>query len=251
VIDPEHPLRRRLRAARRRLSSPDQVWERALPSELAFWQSYIENEGREYPDEFRQRLDPDAPITDPILLDAIDLLEGDAVRIIDVGAGPLTSVGRRNPRRPAQRVELTAVDPLADGYNELLERAGITPPTRTLACRGEEVAARFGSGAFDVAYARNSLDHSVDAMAAVQNLVEVVRTGGVVAMIHGRREGETHDYEQLHQWNFDVRDGRLVLYSRRAFYDVAERLGAAVEVASRVWETPHGPFVSATIVRRG
>lgn len=255
-LGPDAPVRRRLRDGLRRVLPAELVWRRALPDEVAFWARYVETRGLEHPDEFRRRTDPQAPVEDVLLLRAIDAVAptqpaGAPVRVVDVGAGPLSSVGARDPRAVARRIELTAVDPLADRYAEMLARAGVRAPVATRACRAEELVERFGAAAFDVAYARNSLDHAADAMAAIWNMVSIVRPGGRVVLVHGRREGEARGYEQLHQWNFDVEDGRLVLWSRRARFDVAERLiDLARVVHVQAFDVPGvGPFVSAELER--
>jgi hypothetical protein len=144
-------LRRRVRAARRLVSSPEAIWQRALPEEVSFWQRYIETKGLAYPDEFRHRLDPAGTINDQYVLDAIDKVGGEHVRILDVGSGPLTSVGVIDPRDRARRIEVTPIDPLADQYGRLLARADCTPPVRTIQCRGEDIATVFAAGSFDIA----------------------------------------------------------------------------------------------------
>jgi SAM-dependent methyltransferase len=243
-------LRRRARAARRRLSSSDSIWSRALPSELAFWAGYIETKGLNYPEEFQRRTDPHAAIEDPLILDALKRIRSSPVKILDVGAGPLTSVGFRDPQSPARRIEVVAVDPLADDYNDLLDRAGVSPPVRTIRCRGEDVAATFGVEKFDIGYARNALDHAAHAMEALESLVHSVRPGGVVVLIHSRREAETQSYEQLHQWNFDVTNGRFVVYGKRGFYDIEDRLGPVVTITTNIYSGRHGSWVAATMLKR-
>jgi SAM-dependent methyltransferase len=142
---------------------------------------------------------------------------------------------------------VTAVDPLADHYRGLLERFDLKPPVETIACRGEEVAERFGENSFDVGYSRNALDHAADPIQAIESLVGVVRPGGAIVLTHNRREGEAQHYEQLHQWNFDVQEGRFVVYNRTTFHDIGERLGRQVAITARVFETPHGAWVAATL----
>jgi SAM-dependent methyltransferase len=227
------------------------MWERGLPSELGFWKRYIETRGLDFPEEFSQRVARDAPVDDSVLLEAIDLIgRPDEVRIVDVGAGPLTSVGRRDPRDPARRIEVVAVDPLADAYNELLRDAGVAPPVLTQACRGEDIAARFADAQFDIAYARNSLDHAVDPLAAIGAMLSAVRVGGAVVLHHYRREGETNGYEQLHQWNFDVSDGRLLLYDRRVRHDIGKRFAARARTTARIHDgSYHSQWVAATLLR--
>src|SRR4051794_5126905 len=124
-------LRARLRRAYRRALSHERVWRRELPTEVEFWREWLRSGGLDWPWSYRERLDPDTPLAEPLILDR---LSGDAVRILDVGAGPLTSLGRRHP---SSSIEVVAVDPLAARYDELLAEAGVVPPVRTLPCRGE------------------------------------------------------------------------------------------------------------------
>ncbi len=251
MLDPENGARRTARAVRRMVSSPRRVWERALPGELEFWRRYIETRGLDFPDEFDAQLDPQAPIRDEFLLAAVDLVGGPLVRILDVGAGPLSAVGQRDPRDPDRRVELVAVDPLGDEYAKLLLEAGISPPVLTRACSGEDLVDALGRGSFDIAYARNSVDHGVDAPAIVENMLDCVRVGGAVVLHHYRREAENMRYEELHQWNFDVRDERLVLFDRRHSHDLTERFAGRAETTAVIHAgAHHASWVAATIVRR-
>src|SRR5690242_21051489 len=203
-------LRARLRRAYRRVLSHERVWRRELPTEVDFWRKWFATKGLDHPWVYEQRLEPDAPLREPLIADRLDAIEGDPVRILDVGAGPLTCLGRHHEGR---RLEVTAVDPLAPAYDELLAEAGIEPPVRTIVCRGEEIAERFAPRSFDVAYARNALDHSSDPRAVIEQMLTLAT--GFVALRHYRNEAVVERYEELHQWNFDVRDGRLVLWSPR------------------------------------
>lgn len=244
-----HSPRRAARLIRRRLSSRDTIWRHALSSEVAFWAEYIETRGREHPEEFERRVDPQAPIEDPLILDALKPMGSSHVRIIDVGAGPLTSVGFRDPAHPTRHVEVVAVDPLADDYNALLDAAGISPPVRTIRCRGEDLVETFGADSFDIGYARNALDHTADPITAIENLVQAVRPGGVIALLHTAREAENQRGEGLHQWNFDIQDGRLVVYGKRGRYDLAEHFDRQVRITAKVYSAPHASWIAATILR--
>lgn len=226
-------LRSGLRAVRRLTSSPSAIWQRGLPAELGFWDEYFRTEGRQFPEGYRQRRDPDAPISDELLIQALDRTSSDPVRILDVGSGPLTAVGRCDPRNPGRQIEIVATDPLADDYDRLLARSGIAPPVRAQRCRGEDIVNTFGAGAFDIAHARNSVDHSADPLAVIRNMVTAVRPGGSVVLHHYRREGEEARYETLHQWNFDVEQGRLTIWGRRRRFDVAREIGNGIAVTAR------------------
>lgn len=250
VILGSHGLRRRLRVVRRRLSTPSGVWRRALPRELGYWSLYVETGGLSHPQEFRARLDPSAPIVDPYLLAAIDSVGAQHVRILDVGAGPMTTVGHVDNRGAVRNIEVVAVDPLAAEYGALLRAAGVRPPVSTQPCRGEDVALQFGCSTFDIAYARNSLDHSADPLAAISAMVDVVRPGGQVVLVHGRCEAEARDYEELHQWNFDVRDGCFVVFNKRYSFDITARFRTRVDITTDTFDAgEHGAWVVATLAR--
>ncbi|MEA2330223.1 MAG: hypothetical protein QOH58_361 [Thermoleophilaceae bacterium] len=231
----EHPFNR-LRALARRLlrgrhgGEHTETWRRELPSEVGFWKRYIETGGLDWPDEYAARLDPATPLAEPLLADRLARLPAQTVSILDVGAGPMTTLGKTYP---GKALTITAVDPLAGDYDLLLEQFGVVPPVRTLACRGEDLLERFPAESFDVAYARNSLDHCDDPARVVANMVRLVKPGGWVALRHYRTEAETEGYEGLHQWNFDIRGGDLFLWSRWAEHNLTRMLRRQVELDYR------------------
>ena len=77
---------------------------------------------------------------------------------------------------------------------------------------------------FDIAHAVNSLDHSADPLIIVENMLQVVRVGGVVLLRHHHNEGEHERYEGLHQWNFDCEEGKLILWNNADRADVSAAL---------------------------
>jgi len=219
-------------------------WKAGLPEEVGFWRAYLSTGGLEWPEEYRHRLDPDAAIQDEVLNDVLDELDVDEVELLDVGAGPLTVLGKRHRTKA---VRITAVDPLADEYNRLLDELGIEPPVRTGACTGEGLLERFEPGTFDVAYARNALDHGVDPLKSIQNMLAVVRPGGAVVVHHFVNEGEAADYEGLHGWNFDEREGRFLIWAPGGTQiDVGERVGPAAGLAC----TKSADGVVTCVIRR-
>lgn len=240
-------LRAWARHRRRARMSHAQVWQRLLPTEVAFWDTWLRTEGLTWPDAYRRRLDPEMPLTDDLVTTALDRLGRDRVSILDVGAGPVTCLGRRHP---GMEIELVAVDPLGATYDELLARHGVRPPVRTLACAGEAIVERFGAERFDIAHARNAVDHSADPALIVHRMVDVVRPGGLVLLRHYLREGVTMRYEELHQWNFDVEDDELVVWSPRTRRNLSRELTGRAEVRCRIeGGSDHAPFVVAEIER--
>lgn len=238
------PLRRHPR------SSPKhaRTWERELGSELSFWREYIDSGGLEWPDEYAERLDPAAPLREHLIADRLTDMSSRVVSILDVGAGPMTTLGKTYP---GKTLAITAVDPLAADYDRLLGEAGLTPPVRTLPGRGEDLHERFPSESFDVAYARNSLDHGDDPLVSIRNMVSLVRPGGMVVLRHYRTEAETELYSGLHQWNFEIQDGDLLVWSRWARHNLTQLLRG--EVGLDCWYeggSDHADWVVCVMVKR-
>lgn len=211
----------------RRRSDPVEGRTEALSEEVDYWRNWLATRGGKWREEFEYRLDPSSEVADAVLREVIERTPRDSVSVIDVGSGPASMVGSV---LPGKSIALVAVDPLADDYNRLLDEAHVSPPVRPRRVAGEQLVEAFGCGSFDVAYARNSLDHAVDPVLIIDNMVDVVRPEGRVVVRHVRNEGTRQAYVQLHQWNFDERDGCLVVWRPGVQIDVNAVLAGRAEV---------------------
>lgn len=206
-------------------------WRARKRRETKFWAAWLVGAPgtEEWASDREARLAPDTEVRDPFLRAELERIPAEDISILDVGAGPLTKLGYRYP---GKTLTIVAVDPLADDYDRLLRDAGLDPPLRTIPVAGEALLEHFGSRTFDIACATNSLDHSADPFTIISNMVAVVRTGGIVLLRHKRNEGESARYEGLHQWNFDVVDGNLLLWNNAVEVNVGSALeGSAVTTA--------------------
>ena len=237
-------LRAALRRRRRARLSHQQVWERELPTEVAFWEMWLRTGGHQYPWDFERRLDGVAELQEPELLAWLERTPRERARILDVGAGPLTWLGKTHP---LTELELHAVDPLAEEYDRLLARFGIEPPVRTQPCRGEDLLERFEPQSFDAVFARNALDHAADPMRIIRAMIRLARPDGVVVLRHLEREGVHEHYEELHQWNFEVRNGELHLWSPRAHHHVTHELAGEARTLARTDELDGHRWVVAVL----
>ncbi len=203
--------------------------------EVAFWRGWLHARGGEWTREFEERVDPALPLHWEHA-QAIGAPAGSTVEILDVGAGPLTSVGKVWAGRT---VKITAVDPLADEYDQLLKECGITPPVRTIRGDAMGLIDQFGRDRFDMVHGRNAIDHTPDAPGAIGQMLGVTRPGGCVYLSHARNEGEKQGYEGMHAWNFDGEDRghggvRFVAWNAARRVDVTELMRDKAEVVVKL-----------------
>ncbi len=183
------------------------VWVSGLDGELHFWDQWLATQGLQWPDDFQSRLDPHREI-EPWLLCEVD---NGPVRVLDVGSGPLTCLGFYHRGR---RVELTACDPLAPFYAELIAKHGVSCPVPTQLGFAEDLSAFFSLDEFDVVHCRNALDHSFEPVRGIEEMLLVLKPGGQIVLSHVINEAEHGQYVGLHQWNFDSSDGDFIIWNK-------------------------------------
>lgn len=202
-------------------------WRSGIRDECAFWRNWLENRGGRWPADFAYRTDPQSEL-EPHLAERLPSPPPENLEILDVGAGPLTIVGKRIAGRP---VHVTAVDPLAEAYNRMLDDLQIRPPVRTQPGAGERLAALLGENRFELVVSINAVDHASDPLLVIRQMLAVAKPGANVILEHTANEGQTNAYAGLHQWNFDVEDGRLILTGRggRNRTDITRAVGDLAE----------------------
>jgi SAM-dependent methyltransferase len=207
------------------------TWEAAKHLSIEFWRERLKMlasgglEGQRL-EAYTRRLDPENPLKQYIS-EYLDSPPGSEVSILDVGAGPLTNIGTRWEGRA---VSITAVDVLAESYNYLLAEFGITPPVRTESGEVEQLTELFPPNHFDLVHIANALDHSYDPLRGIQQMLEVVKPGHYVLLLHKVNEAENANYEAFHQWNFCAEEGRFIIWNRQTRLCVNEALGDTAEV---------------------
>jgi SAM-dependent methyltransferase len=206
-------------------------WRAGLSDEVVFWAKALENEGQDWhKGEYRERMDPHLPLQ-PELRELISASSGATVRILDVGSGPLTRVGRVWPEHV---VEITAVDPLAHDYCRIIDRLGLRVPVRPRKVDGERLRDAFPEDSFDLAYASNCLDHSYDPVMAIREMLGVVKPLAFVYLWHFANAGLHERYQGLHQWNFDEVNGDMTISDGRRQTTLSAELRGYAEVDCRI-----------------
>jgi SAM-dependent methyltransferase len=184
-------------------------WKAGIRSEIRFWDAYFSTKGLQWADTYGIRFDPDLPLQPrPAAL----LPPQTEVHILDVGAGPLTYLGKKSE---GKHINITAVDPLSDEYDRILYKYQIQPIVRTQQLAAEELTMRFPLNTFDLVVARNCIDHAYDPERAILQMIDVVKSGRYVLLEHRPNEAENSNYLGLHQWNFSLSANGDFLISTR------------------------------------
>jgi SAM-dependent methyltransferase len=152
-------------------------------------------------------------------------------RVLDVGAGPITKAGTFVAGRD---VEIIAVDPLADIYAEVIAAAGVTVPLPTQFAFGEDVSARFDADSFALILCTNALDHAIEPLWCLIEMLILARTGAHIILQHGVNEAESENYSGFHQWNFSAEDGRFIIWNRERRLDATTILAPCARLACHV-----------------
>ena len=234
----------------RRVGFLKKDWSSELSSELDFWESVLpENSLIDDPrsQEWRRNCtDPNLALQEE-LKELIPASSGSVVKILDVGSGPLCVLGKRWPGR---EVQIIAVDPLANEYNALFAKLSMRPLVPPTAGCGEKLLEQFAPDTFDLAYARNSLDHSFDPLLAIQNMVTVIKPGHFVYLWHAANEGVRQQYTGLHQWNFNIRHGEFIVGNGQRTDSVTAFLATKAKVSCEFQTAPEGHKIIVTRIKK-
>lgn len=212
-------------AEQKRMSSIRQSvssWSAGVEAEARFWRLWASTKGHIWPDEFQRRLNPEAPL-DHTVGERIN--EGGSV--LDVGSGPLTSLGKVYGDKS---FKVIACDPLAHLYDHILLENSIDPLVRTEFAVAEDLSCFFSEEGFDVVHCQNALDHSFDPVRGIEEMLRLTKPGGLVILRHHRNEAEHERYSGFHQYNFDEQDGEFVIWNKSSKVIVGETLptGSAI-----------------------
>ncbi len=200
------------------------LWETGKKHELDFWRSWLDTKGLKWSEEYKNRQNPERPLQDYVTK-YLSLRE--TVSVLDVGAGPLTILGKC---WSGHTVHITAVDALANEYNHLLKEFDITPLVRTELCEAERLLERFPTNHFDLVHVCNALDHSYDPLLGLLQMLAVVKPGHYVLVQGAVNEGETAQYQGFHQWNFEVNNGDFLIWNHQIRFSVNDVLSEVCQI---------------------
>ena len=136
------------------------------------------------------------------------LLPNSPVHILDVGAGPLTKLGKVCG---SKQLVITPIDVLAPQYDDLLNEFRIEPLVRTVTGDAENLVSQFGNNSFDIVHGQNSIDHTMNPLRAIEQMLSVTKPDGFVVLFHAENGGRNEDYNQLHKWDVAFENGHFLV----------------------------------------
>lgn len=221
-------------------------WKLGIKSEIRFWDSYFRTKGLQWSDTYKERFDTELPMQPR----PAELLAGmpSEVHILDVGAGPLTFLGKKSGDK---KIQITAIDPLADEYDKILKKYDVHPPVRTRCLSAEDIKKEFSSDSFDLAVARNCIDHAYNPEIAICNMIDVVKSGSYVLLEHRENEAENENWEGLHQWNFSVnKDGDFMISSKTEEVNMTKKYADTCTITCEIVnDGPDGDWLVTRILK--
>ena len=190
----------------------------------------------------------------PELVDLLPVWEGSPYRVLDVGAGPASTVGTMIGGKSI--VRLAAVDALAGPYNEMLAARGIDPPAPTTFAVAEALDLSFPEDFFDMVHCENGVDHFHNPLEAIRQMIRVVKPECWVHLEMYERSGSgSGPTDVFHQHDFwlDGVDSRPIFQSRGDdLIDLRNIIGATLEWRTSMRKNGRGslPVVVIQIRKR-
>jgi SAM-dependent methyltransferase len=129
------------------------------------------------------------------------------VRIAEVGAGPINTIGNE---WPGVEVEVWASDVLSPQYGKLWQEHGATPVVPVQYQDMENLA--YIDELFDIVHCVNALDHTKDARKALGELIRVCKKGGWVYLRHA--PDQMNRFGGKHYWNARFENGLCVFHGK-------------------------------------
>ncbi|MGB5837844.1 MAG: methyltransferase domain-containing protein [Albidovulum sp.] len=180
-------------------------WKSGIPDEFRFWWNVIARR--------TQAPDAKAFLEKFTLAHEFDYAGyiGDTDRseleVLDIGCAIFPAIGKKFGTKT---IKVVAADPLAVGYNRLMDLFGIKRQYDLVFAVAEKTADIFGDERFDFVLAQNSIDHSYDPCAAFTQISRSIRKGGGARFEHFLNEAQNQNYQGFHKWNLEPADGNRI-----------------------------------------
>lgn len=213
-----------------------EIWQSGADSEVEFWEEWLKTKGSDWPEEYIYRTNLNSQLQEYL----IKYLPSDKtiIDILDVGSGPLTFLGKKIKNKNTE-LRITSTDPLADKYLKMLRQHNITPGSFFLNLSSEELSTHLLENYFDLVYMRNALDHCLDPLTSIGEMIKVLNKNSYLILEHKMNEAISESYTHLHQWNISIEDSEFIIWNKSVRYNISEQYKSIAEITC-LYATPWG-----------
>jgi SAM-dependent methyltransferase len=195
-------------------------------SELDWWETYLGSSPAELFDAVARR--------DAFPHFVLEHVDGDhRLTTLELGSGPFSLLAWGAERG---RLDVTAIDPLAEDYGLLLSRYAVQWPVVPQPGCGESLPDGVRARSFDLVYTSNAIDHTQSPGLCVQELVSAVKPGGLIVFEGFCKEGTAAEWVGLHQHDLTAEDGHL-MHRDRAGAVTSLTADLPIECLDQRWTT--------------
>lgn len=200
-------------------------WKQKREIEFSFWKQWIETRGMEWPDDFSKRLDPKT--TADNVINSLISKKIESPKILDAGSGPLSDFPKQlqDGRKPI----ITAIDALADQYNETLTKNGINPLVQVHQQHIETIQQAFPPNHFDFIYIRNTLDHTYNPFDCIENMLSIIKENAYIFLAHRTNLAARENYQGSSLWNLSAEKTDFIIWNYNRTINVSRELASIAD----------------------
>ena len=169
--------------------------------------------------------------------------------ILDIGSGAVPLYGNLINGEEFQYIP---IDPLVYEYQKLYKKYNVLLPVVPNFGIMELLTYFYSHDFADYVICNNSLDHSIDIMQSLFEILSVVKIDGSILLVHHEHEAENNRYKGFHQWNISFENNHLFFYDYHHKYDISSILSNFCEIYIKLLDDSdrHGCLVFARIIKR-
>jgi glycosyltransferase involved in cell wall biosynthesis len=194
--------------------------------ECDFWDQWLENSGIDWVEDYQYRISEKREVKG-YHAEIIQEINKESIEILDVGSGPISTIGTHFRD---YILNLCCADPLADKYDILLKKHGISSLNGPVSIGVENLTDKFELNTFDWVNCQNSLDHSNDPVSGIKQIIDVCKINGIITLVHNENEADRENWSGLHQWNFTIKGGDMQISNKSNNYLLSELIKDSADI---------------------
>ena len=137
----------------------------------------------------------------------------DPLNCIEIGSGPVSQFYSEEILN-IPKIRISALDPLADTYNELHKKYGSEYNIRCIRGFAENMNKLFPPNSFHLVFSQNAIDHSKSPIDFFDSICRILKPKGFIVLNGFLKVGTISHWMGLHQWDIEIDGNDLVVSNR-------------------------------------